>query len=83
MSSLRKKLKAGLGYDPIVNKIGAVSYTHLVSFLEYAVECSLTVESCPDTDVENRMVAVKQETTEMCIRDRQMRSTRLSFTSIP
>ena len=22
MSSLRKKLKAGLGYDPIVNKIG-------------------------------------------------------------
>ena len=35
----------------------------MVSFLEYAVECSLTVESCPDTDVENRMVAVKQETT--------------------
>ena len=29
MSSLRKKLKAKLGYDPILNKVGAVSYTHL------------------------------------------------------
>ena len=35
----------------------------MVSFLEYAVECPLTVESCPDTDVENRMVTMKQETT--------------------
>ena len=35
----------------------------MIPLLEYSVECPLTVESCPDADVENRMVAVKQETT--------------------